>query len=119
MTRGWRREGAIDWVNLFLAAALALSPWLGGYADSAAATWTAVLLAALVAAVALAALLSFARWEEWLNAAFGALIVVAPWLVGFSDVAAAMWWHVVTGAVIAALALYEISIENRKRTRSR
>jgi hypothetical protein len=34
----------------------------------------------------------------------GIWAVIAPWVLGFSAVAAAMWVHVIAGIVVAALA---------------
>ena len=95
-----------DWINLVLAAFLFVSPWLFGFAEQPLASWNAWICGAVIAVVALAAIAWFAEWEEWINIAIGIWLVVAPWVLGFSMVAAAMWSHVIFGAVIIAFAAW-------------
>lgn len=106
-----------DWINLVLAAVLFVSPWLFQFADNTYAAWNAWACGAAVAVMALAALIWFAEWEEWINAVLGAWLVIAPWVLGFSTAAVAMWVHVVLGLVIAALAIWEAWSAHRGDTR--
>lgn len=94
-----------DWINLVLAAFLFVSPWIFQYADQQAA-WNAWISGLVVAVLAIAALVRFAEWEEWINIVLGVWIVLAPWVIGFSAVAAATWSHVILGVLIAALAAW-------------
>ncbi len=93
-----------DWINLVLAAFLFISPWLFAFTSNATASWNAWICGAIIAALALAAIAWFAEWEEWINVALGAWLVIAPWVLGFSAVPAAMWTHVILGLVIIAFA---------------
>lgn len=114
-----------DWAMLILAAWLFVSPWVLGFAagmapataegEAAAATeggrlaaWNAWIVGAIVAALAIAAAVRFAEWEDWVNLVLGAWLVVAPWALGFAALAAAAWNHVIVGALIAALAAWEL-----------
>jgi len=81
--------------------ALALVP---GYAAEAPAAWHAWIAGAVVALIAAGALLAFHAYEEWANLVVGLWTVAAPWVIGFSAVATAMWTHVIVGVVVAALA---------------
>ncbi|MDK4743037.1 SPW repeat protein [Rhizobium sp. CNPSo 3464] len=53
--------------------------------------------------VAVAALYAFHEAEEWVNLV-GIWAIVAPWVLGFSAVTAAMWAHVIAGIIVAVLA---------------
>lgn len=94
----------IDGANLVLGAVLFISPWLFGFAAQSSAAWNAWICGFVVAGLAIAALVSFAEWEEWINAALGLWIAVSPWVFGFADLAGALWSHAVLGLVIAGLA---------------
>lgn len=102
-----------DWANIVLAVLLFITPWVFQFAGSAegtgvtettavsAAAWNAWVSALVVAALAVAALLRFAEWEEWLSAAVGIWLVISPWLLSFASLADAMWSAVALGALIA------------------
>jgi len=99
---------AINLCNLVLAAFLFASPWLLGYPGQTAATWTACVLGALIALVALAAVIDMREWEAWASLALGLGATVAPWIAGFSGVAFALWSHVGVGLAVAILAGVEL-----------
>lgn len=42
---------------------------------------------------------------SWISTAIGLWLMIAPFALGFSDVTSATWNHVLTGIVVAALAL--------------
>jgi hypothetical protein len=97
-------EQARDWLNLVLAAILFVSPWVLGFTTEMAAAWTAWATAIVIAVFAGAAIVKFAEWEEWANLVLGLWLVVAPWIVGFTNAIAARWTHVVLGLLVAAVA---------------
>lgn len=94
----------LDVVNIIAGVALVLSPWFLGYAAESAAAWHAWIAGAAVALIAAGALFAFNVYEEWANLVVGLWTVAAPWVIGFSAVAAAMWAHVIVGVIVAALA---------------
>lgn len=107
-----QKSGWQDWANIVLAVLLFIAPWAFQFTgspgtpevgDSAglSAAWNAWISALVVAALAIAALLRFAEWEEWLNAAVGLWLVISPWVLGFAAIPAALWSAVVLGALIA------------------
>jgi hypothetical protein len=98
-----------DAVNAVLGAWLLLSPWAVGYADEAVATGNAVIVGLALMAGALGAILVPRAWEEWAEAALGAWLVVAPWVLGFAGQTDARMSAVSLGAVIVALALWTIA----------
>ena len=101
-----RRDVAINWINVVLAVALFVSPWVLGFTGVAMSN--ALIAAVVIGAVSLAALAAFAQWEEWVNLIVGVWVAASPWVLGFAVVTSAMWAHVVIGIVVAALAAYEL-----------
>jgi SPW repeat len=110
-----------DWAMLVLAVWLFISPWVLGFAGTAApeieggaaaggttAAWNAWIAAVIVAVLSIAAAVRFAEWEDWVNGILGVWLVVAPWALGFAALTAAAWNHVVVGVLIAALAAWEL-----------
>ena len=107
-----RNETYIDWINLLLAIALLVSPWVVGFAEGAAMS-NAVVGGIIIGAIAIAALVSFAQWEEWVNLLLGLWLLISPWVLGFTGNAGAMWTHVVIGLAVAALAAVELWLVQR------
>ncbi len=111
-----QRENAVfvDWLNLILGVLLLISPWVLNF-PAGTATANAIVFGLVIAAVAIAALAAFARWEEWVNLIVGLWVVISPFALGFSSSGAAVWTHVVIGAVVAALAAIELLILSGNR----
>ncbi len=109
-----------DWVMLALAVWLLVSPWLLGFSAAAPAAgvtasagftmaaWNAWVVGVVVAALAIWAIAMFAEWQDWLTGILGVWLVVAPWVLGFSAIAAVVWDHVIVGALIVVLAAWEL-----------
>ena len=60
---------------------------------------------AVIAVAACAALVAFQKWEEWVNAALGAWLIVSPFILGFGTQTAIAWNQIVVGALVGALAV--------------
>lgn len=106
MLKSWSSENrtVFDVVNIIAGLGLLLSPWYLDFAAETYAAWNAWIVGAAVTLIALAALFAFHQIEEWTNLALGLWAVIAPWALGFSAVAAAMWAHSIAGLVVAVLA---------------
>ena len=103
-----RRENAyIDWINLVLAIILFISPWIFGF-PAGAASANAMIAGLVIGVIAIAALVSFAQWEEWVTLILGLWVVISPWVLGFSAAATAAWVHVIIGLAVAILAAVEL-----------
>jgi hypothetical protein len=87
------------------------SPWVLGYQGEMNPTWNAVILGILIAAVAVFALFRVMAWQEWANVALGLWLAVSPWILGFSALVPAMWYALIVGCVVAALALWALATE--------
>lgn len=75
-----------------------------GFAAESGAAWNAWIVGAAIALIAAAALYAFYEVEEWVNLVLGVWAVVAPWVLGFAAVTAAMWVHLIVGVVVAVVA---------------
>ena len=99
-----------DSVNGVLGAALILSPWAAGFADSTLATGNAVLVGFALIATALGAILAPKVWEEWTEAGLGLWLVLSPWVLAYSQVQAAMF-VAVFGGLVVALSLWTLAAD--------
>jgi hypothetical protein len=99
-----------DWVNLACGALLFISPWVLGFSGEMAAARTAWVGGAVIAVMAVAALMQFAEWEDWVALIAGVLMIIAPWVLGFAAMYYAAWAFVVLGLVVALASIWEIWI---------
>ena len=60
-----------DWISLVCGALLFISPWALGFVGDLAAARTAWVGGIVIAALAIAALVQFAEWEEWVTLVVG------------------------------------------------
>jgi hypothetical protein len=102
-----RKNAFIDWINLLLAIALFISPWVFGFAAGVTTT-NAMVGGVIIGVVAIIALVSFAQWEEWVNLVAGLGVAVSPWVIGFAGETTAVWVHVAIGLAVAVLAAIEL-----------
>lgn len=115
----FRDRNPADVVNILAGVGLALSPWLLEFTTVAAAAWNAWIVGAAIALIALAALVWHHPAEEGVNGVLGLWAAIAPWLLGFSELRAAMSVHVVLGlavAIVAAAVLWSDSQRPRSTT---
>ena len=102
-----RENAYIDWINLVLAVILFLSPWIFGF-PAGPASVNAMIAGIVIGVVAIAALVSFGQWEEWVNLILGIWVVISPWVLAFSSTASASWVQVIIGLAVAILAAIEL-----------
>lgn len=95
-----------DAANLILGLWLVISPWALSYMTEARPTWNAVIVGVIIAVAAIAALVAFHKWEEWINVVLGAWLIVSPFLLGFAAHATALWNQIVVGVLVGGLALW-------------
>jgi hypothetical protein len=96
-----------DWTSWALGIWLLLSPWTLWFEKDATATRNALVVGLLIILAELFELSIFRGWEEWINVALGAWLVISPWALGVSNTAAQINF-VVVGALVLALALHEL-----------
>ena len=100
----WEVGGTSAPEDPILGAWLFLTPWIFGFVPNTAASWNAWLSGVAIGVIALAALLAFAEWEEWISLLLGVWVAVSAWAVGFAIHATPTWVHVVTGIFVAVVA---------------
>jgi hypothetical protein len=96
-----------DWCDWALGIWLLLSPWILLFERDPAATRNSVIVGFLVVVTEAVTLSVFRVWEEWINAALGAWLIVSPWVLPIADRSAKANF-VIAGILIAGLALYEV-----------
>lgn len=95
-----------DAVNAIFGGWLLVSPWVLGFQPVVVATLVTMAIGALLIASSLEAMQVPQAWEEWLDVALGALLMVSPALLGFDAVPAALQNALATGAAVTVLALW-------------
>ena len=121
-----------DWCNLILAIWLFISPWVlqfgsgaqpaaqgtggGAIAATSNAAWNAWVLGVIVFLVALSAIGRMEFWQEWINLLLGIWIFIAPWVLGFVNLANASWDHWVVGALIFLISISNLTAARRQPT---
>jgi hypothetical protein len=96
-----------DWASWILGLWLLLSPWALFFDREEIALENALAVGALIIVVEIVELSIFRDWEEWINVLLGAWLAVSPWALGVAS-AAARWNFLIVGALVVALALYEL-----------
>lgn len=97
-----------DWVNLAVGFGLAVYPWIIDYSEHRLATQISVASGVLIFLVAGAALVRFAEWEEWLNAALGLAVMASPFVFRLTNVEMATQALVLGGAIVVAMSVWEL-----------
>jgi hypothetical protein len=105
-----RKRRWSDWVILAVGVWLFLAPFLLGFAFNPAggALWAATdawVVGPFIVAVAIGDIAYPWRGLQWFNAAAGAWLIAAPWLLGFADDPLLSRTHWVSGIVVVVLAL--------------
>jgi hypothetical protein len=96
-----------DWASWVLGFWLLLSPWTLHFEEQTAATENAVIVGFVLVLAEVVTLTAFQLWEEWINVALGAWLVVSPWLLRGVGPAATTNFLLV-GILVIALAGYEM-----------
>jgi hypothetical protein len=88
--------------------AFAITPWALGFAAATVPAWSAWVAGAAAIVVALVAIYQAMRWEPWAFLVLGLWTAFAPWLLGFSAMADALWAHVTAGVILSAVGAWEL-----------
>jgi SPW repeat len=97
-----------DWAGIVLGVVIGLSPWLAGHLDDQAIMWNAAIVGLLVLALAVFEFVNLHRSEEVGEVACGLWLIASPFVFGYADGAALMYWHFVLGAIVVLLAAVEL-----------
>ncbi|QQP87596.1 SPW repeat protein [Skermanella sp. TT6] len=94
-----------DVLALIAGIVLFFAPLVAQFGEAGVANWTAHIVGAVVIAVSAKMLLTPADWSKWAYIVLGLAIFLAPWVLGFSTVAAASWTHVIVGLAVGAVGI--------------
>jgi hypothetical protein len=100
-----------DPANAILGGWLVISPWVLGFSGITVAATSTVALGVVLIANSLGAMRLPAAWEEWLDVVFGVALMLAPAVLGYDGVRAALANALVTGAAVTALAIWVLATD--------
>jgi hypothetical protein len=105
-TKKWARWQ--DWVALVAGVVMALTPiWFNP--NETGGLWAMIVLGVVLAGSALWSLMApGAIASEWLHAALGVLMIVAPWVMRYVDEMGASWSSWVLGVVAVIVGLWAV-----------
>jgi SPW repeat len=115
LEKKWRKESTLDLINLVLGIGLISAPWVFGFTGVEMANRNAWIAGAVIGVTSIAALVSFAEWEEWINLVLGLWVAVSPWALSFHLIISetAVRTQAALGLVIAVLAAVELWMIHR------
>jgi len=98
----------LSWLVVLLGAWEVVAPFILGYSQAAGALWDAILLGiALIILAGWAALsnqVSTVKSLSWINAALGVWLIIAPFILGYANLAGALWNDIMVGILVVVLA---------------
>ncbi len=103
-----REKNVQDCINLVCAVLLFVSPWALRFSGDLVAARTAWVGGIVIGVMAIAALVQFAEWEEWVTLVVGLAVAIAPWVLGFAAIHYALAACVVLGVIVALASISEI-----------
>ena len=101
LTTHWR-----DVANLILGLWLVISPWALAYMMETVPMWNAIIVGIVIAVAAIAALVAFHKWEEWVNVALAVWLIVSPFALDYASHATVLWNQLIVGVLVGILALW-------------
>ncbi|WP_024877285.1 SPW repeat protein [Saccharomonospora piscinae] len=108
-TRSWSRPH--DFAELVLGVVLALSPiW---FDTNTAATWTMVVLGALIALDGLVSLaMPSLVYGEAVQVVLGALVFISPWVMSYTEFTGASWASWIIGGLTVVAGVAALPVAN-------
>ena len=97
-----------DWAVLVLGAGLLMSPYLFDHLGTPAAS-NALLAGLALVLFALLSMIDSRIWEAWANFVLGGWLIVAPFVLGYSQTQPVVWIHVAVGLLVVASTLLIIA----------
>jgi len=104
-------ENWLDPVELLFSVWLLASPFVLGFFDVSSASIVMIAIGSTVFLTAQLGLSNHLPWEEWINLLLAAVLIASPWLFGFAGIMAATVNAVVSGIILAILALAALLID--------
>jgi hypothetical protein len=102
-----------DWltsaVGLFVLFSPFIVPSFTGAAVGAPVAWAFWIIGGVMAIIGLSALANPHRWEEWAQLILGVSLMSSPFALGFHDQMVLAWMAILTGTIVAVLALWALA----------
>lgn len=113
-----RTRTTVHWLsggNIIAAIWLVIAPFALTYTDTNAALWNDIILGVGIGIVALIRVGMPLRYEmlSWLNALLGIWLIIAPFALGYSDLAEPLWNDIIVGAIVLVLAVWSAVTTSR------
>ena len=103
---GWK-----DSIELVVGLWLLLSPLALGFFSNPVAAATTILVATVVFFVSQLGLANQQPWEEWVNLIAAVILIVSPFLFGYSSEIAATWNAIACGGLLVLLTVLQMTEE--------
>lgn len=98
-----------DKVGIVLGVVLFLLPWLAGFSGVTAAAASAWIIGIATVVFFGIAVARPGNWEEWVNLVLAVLLLLSPFVLGFTGVTAAAWSHWVLAILIGGDAIWALA----------
>ena len=95
---GWKSS-----IELVIGLWLLFAPLALGFFNNPSAALVTILVATTVFFVSQLGIANQQPWEEWVNLIAAVVLIVAPWVLGYASVAAAVWNSVICGGLLVLL----------------
>ncbi len=100
----------LNWLVVVAGVWEVVAPFILGYAAISGALWDAIIIGVVLiilgAWAALAGQDSTVKLLSWINAVLGLWLVIAPFIISYSSVVAAMWNDIIVGVVVIVLGVW-------------
>ncbi len=103
-----------DCVGLVLGILLVVSPWVVGFSEltmAAASAWIIGLVTIIVFGIAVA---KPQQWDEWVNLVLAIVLLLSPFVLGFTGVVGAAWSHWILAILIGVDAIWALVASRRQ-----
>jgi hypothetical protein len=101
-------QKALSWLVALVGLWEVIAVAVLGYSAAGTAMWDAILVGAVLLILGIWAALSNQtgtdRTLDWINVVLGVWLIIAPFLLGYSALTAALWNDIIVGIVIVVLA---------------
>jgi hypothetical protein len=97
-------------LNVLLGIWIIASPFVLAFTDNTTALWNDIIVGAVVLILGLVRLegTRITSWASWGNLILGIWLVIAPYILTYSDLTKALWNDIVLGIAVAILAAWSI-----------
>ena len=103
----------LNWIIVVGGVWEVLAPFILGYSQTKGAMWDAIIIGVVLVILGAWAALANAsgtmKTLSWVNAVLGLWLIIAPFILAYSKVAAAMWNDIIVGIIVLVLGAWAAS----------